>query len=258
VVLRSINELRGYAISAVDGDLGTVKDVYFDDRFWLIRYLVVSTGPWLVGRKVLLSPVSITDVAWDSNTISVRLTKEQVRRSPGIETDEPVSRQMERELVRYYEWPAYWAPHEGLPPGALPLTSVQKEDVPSLKTGTQTLQPKGDPHLYSVHDVTGYHIQATDDRIGHVDDFIVDDEFWAIRYMVVDTRNWLPGRMVLVAPSWISEVDWGDKLVRVDLASEAIRQSPQFDPNEPINREYELQLYDFYGRPTYWNDGKPT
>jgi hypothetical protein len=101
-------------------------------------------------------------------------------------------------------------------------------------------------------EVTGYNIQTTEDEIGLVEDFILDDESWAIRYMVVNTRKWLPGRKVLIAPAWINSIDWAEKNVKVFLSSEQVKNSPEYDASTPVNREYEMQLYDFYGRPKYW------
>jgi hypothetical protein len=109
-----------------------------------------------------------------------------------------------------------------------------------------------DPHLRSTREVIGYHIQARDGEIGHVDDLIVDDELWYLRYLVIDTRNWLPGRKVLVAPAWAEQVSWIERKVYIDLKRETIKNSPEFDPSMPVNREYEVQLYDYYGRPRYW------
>ncbi|MBK9166200.1 MAG: PRC-barrel domain-containing protein [Bryobacterales bacterium] len=117
---------------------------------------------------------------------------------------------------------------------------------------TEGVETHGDPHLRSVREVSGYRIRAADGEIGRVADFIVDTDGWAIRYLVVDTRNWLPGRKVLVAPRWVQSIDWGDRLVHVRLHREDIKNSPEFDPNEPVNREYEARLYDYYGRPRYW------
>ena len=104
----------------------------------------------------------------------------------------------------------------------------------------------------STKEVSGYHIHAFDGSIGHVDDFIVDDESWVIRFLVVDTKNWLPGRKVLIAPLWVDAIDWESRQVRVDMTMEAVKNAPEFDPEAPINREYEERLYDYHGRPKYW------
>jgi len=241
-MLRSIEELYGYTIRATDGDIGKVHDFYFDDEFWTIRYLVVDTGPWLTGRRVLIAPASLDQPDWGSQSLPVRLTKKQVEQSPLVGTDQPVSRQLQVDLHHYYGWPHYWAGTSvGTPFLIVPPDQPQEEE-------------SGDPHLRSSREVIGYHIQATDDEIGHAEDFIVQDTGWVIRYMVVDTRNWLPGKKVLVATDWIEEVEWIERKVHVTLERDSVEESPEFEPGMPVNRTYEQRLYDFYGRPAYWLD----
>lgn len=235
-MLRSLSELRRYGIHAVDGNIGGVADFLFDDQEWAIRYLVADTGSWLPGRKVLISPVSISRANWASSRVDVNLTKQQVKDSPDLKSDPPVSRRKEADLVRYYGWPIYWSP--------------QLEALQESKTSTAVLD--ADRHLRSMKEVTGYYIVAKDGEIGHVETFIADDDDWMIRYFVVDTKNWLPGRKTLVSPQWIEAVNWNDKRVVVDLPRETIEAAPRYDSAMPVNREYELQLYDFYGRPKYW------
>jgi hypothetical protein len=100
-----------------------------------------------------------------------------------------------------------------------------------------------------VKEVTGYHIEAKDGAIGHVEGFILDDEDWMIRYMVVDTRSWLPGKKVLIAPCLIRSVHWDESKVCLDLSRELVEGGPEYDPSAPVNREYEKRWYDYYGRP---------
>jgi hypothetical protein len=166
----------------------------------------------------------------------VKLTKEQVEKSPHIHADQPVSRQMEGDLYGYYGWLPYW--HAGAYAAAVAASASSEQD--------------GDPHLRSTKQVIGYHIQATDGEIGHVEDFVFDDETWTIRYLVVNTQNWLPGKSVLVSPQWVKEVSWAERKVHLDLKRGVIEESPEFDPSVPVNREYEVRLYDYYGRPHYW------
>jgi sporulation protein YlmC with PRC-barrel domain len=243
-MLRSINHLRGYSICAKDGDIGEVDDFLFDDQSWAIRYLVVDTGNWLIDRPVLVLPASLDVPDWETETLTVKLTRKQIEDSPPLAMDEPVSRQKEAELHRYYGLPGYWALQ----------TPILYPDAGKEK-GTDMAadeQDDSNPHLRSVTEVSGYNIRATDGEIGHVDDFIVEDESWIIRHIIVDTRNWLPGKKVLVSPTWIESVDWNIRRLSVDLKRETIEQSPEFDPSEPVNREYEIRLYDYYGRPRYW------
>ena len=246
-MLRSTKDLRGYAIRASNGVIGKVYGLYFDDLAWIVRYLVVDTGNWLPGRQVLLWPGVLGQPDWETQSLPVGLSKEQVEHSPHISTDEPVSRQMEVDLHTYYGWTPYW--RGGLPVPGLGAAAAAEMIASSAE---ERDEEDSDPHLRSTREVIGYHIQARDGEIGHVEDFVVDDEAWFIRYLVIDTRNWLPGRKVLVAPAWAEQVNWVERKVYVDLGRETIKSSPEFDPSMPVNREYEARLYDFYGRPYYW------
>lgn len=248
-MLRSLNALKGYHIAATDGEVGKVHDFFFDDEFWIVRYLVVDTGHWLPGRKVLLTPGVLHRPEWRGLVVRVNLTREQVQDSPDIDTDKPVSRQQELELHRHYGWPYYW-PYPGIMPGFVaPVPPPDAEEGRGSAEG----KDKRDPHLRSVREVTGYHVQASDGEIGHVEDFIADDESWTVRYLVVATRNWLPGRSVLVSPYWVaSAISWAERKVNIIMTRENIRNSPLFDPAGLVNREYETRLYDYYGRPGYW------
>jgi hypothetical protein len=246
-MLRSVKELHGYVVHATDGDIGRVHEFLFDDQTWDIRYLVCDIGVWLPGRHVLLSPAALERPHYETQMFPVTLTKERVKDSPDIDTDKPVSRQQETALHHYYGWPVYWGAIEPAGgPAAIPVPPA------AVASAEMLAGPMGDPHLQSTQDVLDYYIQARDGDLGHVADFIVDDETWTIRYMVIDTRNWWPGKKVLVAPPWITEIDWGEARVHVDMTQTEIKSSPEFDPAAPVNREYEERLFDYYGRPKYW------
>jgi sporulation protein YlmC with PRC-barrel domain len=252
-MLRSVKELRGYKILAADGEIGKVHEFYFDDQTWKIRYLVVETGSWLFERRVLLSPIALGQPHWATQTFPVNLTMMQVKNSPLVDTDKPVSRQLEAELHQHYGWPYYWAGGgfaSDIMPAVPPPAIAEQTNEEENKAGAAL--EIADPHLRSTREVIGYHIQASNGEIGHVENFVVDDEAWMIRYMVVDTTNWLPGKKLLVAPVWIESIHWAEAKVRVTLTRAKIKKSPEFDPAAPVNREYEEKLYDFYGRPKYW------
>ncbi|MFW6161385.1 MAG: PRC-barrel domain-containing protein [Planctomycetota bacterium] len=239
-MLRSAKEILGYTIRATDDDLGRVHDFYFDDWTWTIRYLVVDTGKWLPDRQVLIAPEATGDPDWGQRVLPVQLTRELVEGAPSIDLARPVSREYEAKLADYYGWMPYWGPAAGVPPRMEQLERAQPSE------------PEEGTHLRSVREVTGYQIHAADEDVGHVEDFITDTDGWFIRYVVVDTRNWLPGRKVLVSPAWVTRVNWADKKLWVGLTRDAIEHSPEFDPGAPVNREYEARLYDYYGRPKYW------
>jgi PRC-barrel domain protein len=250
-MLRNIGDLRGATIRAAGGAIGEADQFLFDDVAWAIRYLVVDTGGWLTGRLVLISPISITAVDWDSKAIDLALTKAQVENSPDIATDAPLSRQKEREYYQYFGYPPYWAGPNlwgaGIYPGYLAYAGAGTPPAPDPDE-----EASGDPHLRSVHEVTGYTIQARDRRFGKVREFIVDDETWAIRYLVVDADDLWLGKRVLLPPPWIAEVSWTESTIYVDLDSAVIHNAPEYTGELPINRAYEETLYAYYGRPTYW------
>jgi hypothetical protein len=243
-MLRNADDLKGLVIRATDGEIGTVDKFYFDDETWSIRYLTIETGGWLGGRQVLISPLSVASMDWQAKRLDVALTKKQVENSPDIDTHRPVSRQDEAEYLGYYGYPYYW--------GFYPLGLASPTSPSSEALGDKIRRESMDSHLRSTEAVTGYRIEAADGEIGHVEGFVVDDESWAIRYMEVATRNWWPGKKVLVSPAWIQRVSWTDSTVYVGLTRETIQTGPEFVESAPITREYEHRLYLHYGQPPYW------
>ena len=234
-MLRSLSTILGYTIHAIDGELGKVHDFLFEDRTWTVRYLVVQTGSWLDQRQVLLSTASLGKPEWRNRLFPVSLTQEQVRNSPGIDTDAPVSRQQEIAMSAYYGWPGYW----GVEPMAAPL--AEPPAPPKVV---------GDPHLRSVREIGEYRVRCADQDGAAVDDFIAEDETWLIRWIVVSFGSWRLRRRVLVGTPWVENVSWKERDVRLRLRREQLERSPEFDPAAAVNREYELRLYDYYGRPS--------
>ena len=263
-MLRNLKDLENYTMSAIDGEIGHVKDFYFDDDVWAIRYFVVETGTWLSSRKVLISPISVRQPDWAQRALPVSITKEQVRNSPAFNTDKPVSRQNEEDYMGYYGYPYYWGGGgmwgEGLYPYAMVPgyarygvdRAVRERELDAYLSDERARHRNDDPHLRSCAVVTGYDIHATDGDIGHVSGFLVDDETWAIRYLVIDTSNWWVGHKVLVPPSWIMGVHWSDRTVSVDLSRESIRNAPPYDSTSDWGRDQEMELYRHYGRSGYW------
>jgi hypothetical protein len=242
-MLRNVNDLRGYALRAMDGLIGTVDDFYFDDEDWGIRYLVVDTGKWLSGRKVLISPISLGHAGWMGRQLPVALTRAQVEGSPGIDTRKPVSRQHEEELFKYYGYPMYWGGAGlwgmGAYPGSLTNQDLIEQELKTHRSGVA--QSPNDCHLRSSTAVIGHHIEATDGGIGHVDDLLIDDATWAIRYVIVDTSNWWGGRHVLIAPKWINDVSWSQSRVSVDLTRDAVKNAVPYD-SAVLDHHHEQEL----------------
>jgi len=247
-MLNKAKTLKGYKLNGLDGEIGEVEEFYFDDKHWAVRYLVAETGDWLMDRQVLISPYALVAVNKEEQRIAINLTKKQIEDSPSLDSDKPVSRQFEEAYYGYYEWPLYW---EG------PFMWGSYPDIlrDYKKPGEATKSEKAwDPHLRSTHDVSGHHIQAVDGEIGHVEDFVIDNETWAIRYLIIDTQNWWPGKKVLISPRWIERVSWDELKVFVNLTRENIKQSPEYTEGSLLTRDYETGLHRHYNRQEYWVD----
>jgi uncharacterized protein YrrD len=235
-MFRNAKELKNYILRARDGDLGHLRDFYFDDQSWSVRYLAVETGTWLPSRKVLISPEAIRDALWDEQIFPVALTKEQVRHSPPIDSIKPVSRQYERLLREYYGWPAYW----GVP--VIPAT------IPPIPRSTPQSSPDANPHLFRANGVIGYRLRSSNGEIGHIVDLMIDDIAWKIRFLIVDAGTWLNGRQVLLATEKIRGIDWKAEQIVVDVDQNAVKNSPPYDPARNTTPEHVSQLQLHYER----------
>lgn len=241
-MLIRVKKICGYKLHGKDGEIGKLKEIYFDDAYWTVRYMVVDTGTWLDGHKVLLTPHAVRKINCDERYIDVNLTNKQIEESPPLESHKPVSRQYEEEYYGYYGWPRYWeGPYMW---GAYPYIGFSEIDLP--KPEPKKSQVTSDSHLRSTSDVTGYTIHARDARFGDVADFIIDDITWQIKYLVIDTIKWLPGKKVLISPEWIQKIDWVESNVYVDLSKEAIKQAPDYTDETEITDEYAKKLYRHY------------
>jgi len=247
-MLIKAKDLKGYTLHARDGEIGKVSEFYFDDQHWTIRYLVADTGNWLTGRQVLISPYALLKVNKDEQFIHIDLSKKQIEDSPPLTRDQPVSRQFEATYHGYYGWPMYWeGPYMW---GAYPYIARDRK----LWKSNAKKEKTWDPHLRSTHDVTGHHVQASNGEIGHVEDFVIDDETWTIRYLIIDTKNWWPGKKVLLSPVWIERISWDESKVYVNLLRETVQQSPEYSEALLLTREYEAGLHRHYKRQAYWGD----
>ncbi|MEO7208905.1 MAG: PRC-barrel domain-containing protein [Steroidobacteraceae bacterium] len=257
-MLRSVKDLEKCTIGATDGDIGSVQDFYFDDQQWVIRYLVVKTGTWLLSRKVLISPCSILDGGSAADVVPTSLTQEQVKNSPSVDTDQPVSRQYEKTYYNYYGYPYYWGGMglwggHAYPMMMMPSLSYKNRES-EIAREQREQRDQQDHHLRSCNAVSGYHLHAADGEIGHVSGYLIDEKSWAIRFLIVDTSNWWLGHQVLVASEWIASVDWAGSSVTTDLSRQAVKNSPAYDPQVLPDVAGEKSLYSHYERPAYTNE----
>jgi hypothetical protein len=192
---------------------------------------------------------------WMHKRLPVRINRDQVKNSPDIDTQKPVSRQHETTYANYYGYPYYWGGSDlwGDNPHFPAMTPAGGEigDAELAKV-VASHHAKDDPHLRSCEAIVGYHIHARDGDIGHVQGMLVDEDTWALRYLVVETTNWWRGHQVLISPNWIQSISWADSKVTVNLNRHAIKDSPRFDSTAELNRQHEMDLYRHYERLAYW------
>lgn len=235
-MLELVSALQHLGIHAVDGDLGKVVDILFDDESWSARYFVVETGGWLSRRRVLISPIAVQQVDERARTASVGLTRAQLADSPSVDTEMPLSRQMELKYRDYFSWPLYWVDTylEAYSYDAYPRLAAAENAVRSgrepRKEPLLLGPPKGDPHLRSAAKVLGYAVMAIDGHAGDLQDLIVDTDGWTIRSLVVRASHRGQQVIVLVPPDRVRDVNWATSIVHVNASRREIRQSPSFEP----------------------------
>jgi PRC-barrel domain len=238
--------LAGYKLHGLDGVIGKTKEFYFDDHHWTVRYLVAETGSWLKERQVLISPYALEDVNEHEKQIDIHLTKMQIANSPSLDSDKPVSRQFEEDYYGYYEWPSYWGGPYTWGTAPYPERHAERRET------SHQADKSWDPQLRSSMEVSSYSIQANDGEIGHVDDFVIDDDTWEIRYLVVDTLNWWPGKKVLISTKWIERVSWSESKVFLNLDRAIIKDAPEYSEDLLLTRDFEEDLHRHYSREGYW------
>ncbi|MCW8964202.1 MAG: PRC-barrel domain-containing protein [Gammaproteobacteria bacterium] len=262
-MLRSLKEITGYTLQETDDVIGTCKDFLFDDGLWVIRYMVADTGSWLSHHKVLITPGSLGEPDWQTERLRVKLTREQIEACPPLDSHAPISREYEISYHEHFEIPFYWMGadfREGMPGMDGVINTV--DDLPDIEEEAAVAdepsgEEPGEGRLRSAIEVMNYSVSASDENAGRVDDIIIDDSNWVIRYLAIDTGHVIPDRKVLINTEWIDSVSWEKESVFLDLTHEAVLECPPFDPDEAVNREYEVRLYDYHGRPRYWEKKQP-
>lgn len=228
-MLASIKAFKHFSLSAVDGDIGSVKDFLFDDREWQIRYMVAESGNWLTGRKVLIAPHSLERPNWEAEKFPVTLTKESIKESPRIEEDAPVSMQTEIALSEFFHWPYYWNAGLFSTPGVY--------NNPDGPEEIQARMEEMNPHLRSANEVVAYSVQTSDNCLSKINDIMIKSDEWHVRYFIVDTGEWLPGKKVLLTPDSIKDIRAPQRIVVIDLKKAELEQLPEYHPDQPIGGE---------------------
>jgi hypothetical protein len=224
--LQNTEKLYGHKLVALDGDIGHLRDFYFDDNIWVIRYAIADTGTWLTGRLVLLSPHAFGKLDQGEKTLHINLKKAQIQDSPPIESHKPVSRQDEAEYYRYYGWPAYWAGDAMWGIGSYPVIVPPAEGEIEER---RSYYHRDDKHLQSARDIAGYPIQATDGELGHVKGFLVDDRSWAIRELIIEAGHWYSGKEIRMATDKVTWISYNECKVHVSLTKADIQRTAEHE-----------------------------
>ena len=243
-MLISFQAVKDAEVDATDGNVGSLEDLLMDRSSWKVRYLLIRAARWLITRKVLLAPGMIEGADWP-HRVELSLTRDRVRHGPDIDDEAPLPRQKEYELARHFGWKPDWQPGPvGTPDGL------------GLESPTVPVREGVNAELWNAQEMIGYTVHSREGPIGFVEDVLFDDADWFVRYFVVDVDNWITGRRVLTAAEWIDSIGWDDRRIEMALTRYEIEQSPEFDPTQPVNRDYENRLYDYYGRSKHWESAE--
>jgi uncharacterized protein YrrD len=244
-MLRHANKIVGCEIASSDGLVGSVDDILFDNGSWTFLYLVADVGQWLSGRLVLLSFETVEHIDESRRELRVQLTRRAIELSPDVSTRNPISMEAELLLGKYWQWTA---------PSVMRLSRTIGQGIAAEATlpEKQKVEREVESHLRSVHEIEGYHIEAPDGDIGHLTDLVIDDSTWQIQYLVVNTGNWLFQRKVLIPCTSLENIRWADRKVHLSLLRAEIKNSPEYNPERPIVRDYEQALHTHYRRQPYW------
>lgn len=250
-MLWNASAIHKYAVEATDGPIGTVSDFLFDDAHWKVRWLVIDTGEWSEAGKVIVPTQVVGHPDPAKRTLSVKLTQDQVEKSPAVGDDQPISRETEASAYKHYGASPYWGAdylggyHAQWASTPFPVSGDQERAIEAA----DARRDKYNPSLRSFALVDGYHIEGRDGNIGHVEDFIVDDRNWSIAFLVVDTRNWWAGKRVLISPRSVLEIDWQERMVTLNADRQKVKDSPAYDPAATLDKAFVQQFHRHYGLP---------
>ena len=228
-MLRQIEALKGYTVNGTDGEIGNVNDILFDSSHWTVRHLVVDTGGLIGDHRHLISPYAVTNIDADDKRIDLDLTEQRVKDAPGIDADLPVSRQLEAQYYDYYAWPYYWTGPYSWGTGWVPKLSPNHAVDNVQQDLNAHLEAEQDDFLHSFKVVNGYSVEASDGAMGDVEDMLMDDESWAIRFIVVDTNKVLPSKDVLVSPRAVRDINFRKSTLTLELTKDELKNMPSFE-----------------------------
>lgn len=250
-MLRKLNDLIGDELYTEEGVFGHLENLLLDTSTWQVRYFVVDTRNHLERDRVLLPPARITQPDPTRRAWSVDIDRKKLEESPDLPDLDELERHHEEELHAFHGWRPYW-PTGYMPRGAVGRRPVGPEAAQGPPIGTSEEDEAGEEVLRRATDLRSFTARAKSTELGPVDDVIVDTRQWRVRYLIVDGRGLHDPRQVLLSVGWLKRLDWAGHSLRTDIESPKIDESPRFDPDEPIDRRYEEQLFEHYDYHPYW------
>lgn len=252
-MLYRADAILNQTVEATDGVVGLVKDIYFDDISWTLRYLVVDTGGWLTGREVLISSEALVGLNRDQSTVVTRLSQMQIENSPSAEVDQPISRLSEIQLSQYYGWSPYWtAVPGGLFPWSRTYTFPRDSSAPDGGPASPNFedeferQSQTNPNLRSFASIRNYALRATDGDIGQLEDLLIESESWRITHIIADAKLWWPGGLVVIDRGMVEDISWSDQKIVVAMTRDEVKNAPAYNKNRPMTEAFQAQLSDYY------------
>lgn len=239
---RSLKKILEYKVLTNDKTEGDIQDFLFDEKRWTIRYMKADFGNFFSPEKVLIPKEFLEAPDWQNRFFPIKMSNDEIDKCPNLDDHQPVSRKYEEMLFEHYDLKPYWYSAY-----TVPIASSFYPPRPLKVPSAEIDENKLDTILRSFEEVKGYHIQAVDGKIGHIEDIIVDDDDWQIVYVAIDTSNWLPwSKKVLIAIDWMETISYEKREVKINLHTESIKNAPEYDESQTIDESFEKTLYDFY------------
>ena len=247
----SLKEILGYNIETYDQVTGEIKDFLFDDEYWIIRYVDAGLGINLPDRRVLVPQTFLKETDWDTQNFKVTLSREGLATCPALDKFQPISRLYEEELNKHYRIANYWARNYNSPNNEVDkMTHFNLPDQKFNAAPKLIKENQMDTNLRSFNEILGYDILTPDGNLGCVEDLLIDSDNWEIISIILDTSKNQPwSKKVIIASTWIEEISYMDRQIKISLAIKEVENAPEYDPLAPVNEVLEKRFYNYLGKP---------
>lgn len=243
---RSLKELLGYSIKATDGHHGDINDFLFDGNNWIINYIHADLGTIFKDKKVIIPRMFWKNPSWINQNFEVSLSIKDIENGPLIDEYLPVSKQYEKELLKHFDLQSHIMRFQSQ--SVLQTAGNIHLENAFTKSVSEDYENKGS--LRSFREVCNYSIRTKDGFKGKLNDLIIDDSNWEVKYIIIDLNGSIPwSRKVLINVNWIERISYPKKSIKINLNSDSLLNSKDFNPNELVNTKKVTKRFDYLGRP---------